>query len=135
MDIRSGAMTGYGYGGLLAVQQQANASRQRQVERVEAMTAARERQQQQAAVERVLDGEVIDRARDSERRAATTRDYLQGNVYDAEQFLGSQQQRLMRDSSQQDAGLTRLAMNAYQSHRMESINPDANRGGSVDYFI
>ncbi len=133
MDIRTSAAVGYGYGGLVPVQQVASAQRQRQqIEPVDPVEASRERAHKREQAERILQGELINRGR--EQQAATTSDYLRGNVYDAEQFLRSQQHRVKRDP-EQAYSQSRMAMNAYQSHRQETINPNASRGNGVDYFI
>lgn len=78
------------------------------------------------SVEKVVQGEVLQRERATHYSA--THDYLHSRQFDGDYSRDSGQRRA-------DVGLANRALGAYQSHTRELIQPNANRGRGVDYFI
>lgn len=137
MEIRSPANVGFSYGLPVPVQQPggANTRERPPADKVDELESARQRARERPA-EYVIQGEVIERERPENRKASTTNDFLRGRVFDAQDFNGRQQQRTRRNAGEADiSSANQQALGAYLSHRRETIDPNANRGQSVDYFI
>lgn len=97
-------------------------SRERVLELVGAADAAADAR---APVERVVQGEVLQRQRTA---YSATQDYLGSRLFDG---------AYAETDTPADgrAGGYDRAVGAYLSHTRELIQPDANRGKQVDYFI
>ncbi|BAZ94763.1 hypothetical protein TspCOW1_02720 [Thiohalobacter sp. COW1] len=81
------------------------------------------------AAEQAIQGELLERSR-SEHRYSPTSDFLRSRLYESGEDAATGQRRGAADNF---AG--RQAVGAYLSHTRELIQPDANRGTAVDYFI
>lgn len=99
------------------------AQRSRGVEQV--IEAAAVRRPRDAA-EQVIQGELLQRSR-GERRYSPTDEFLRSRQFEAGADAGH------GGGAGSLAG--RQAVGAYLSHTRELIQPDANRGTAVDYFI
>ena len=102
------------------------AQRSRGVEQVlEAAAARRPRD----GTEQVIQGELLERSR-GEQHYSSTSDYLRARLYEAGDAGAAG-----RRGGAADSFAGRQAVGAYLSHTRELIQPDANRGTAVDYFI
>lgn len=79
------------------------------------------------ATEQVIQGELLQRGR-GERHYSPTSDYLRSRLYEAGDDAGNGS-----GAAANSAG--RQAVGAYLAHTRDLIQPDANRGTAVDYFI
>lgn len=79
------------------------------------------------AVEQVIQGELLQRGR-GERHYSPTSDFLRSRLFEAGDDAGN-------GSSAATNSAGRQAVGAYLAHTRDLIQPDANRGTAVDYFI
>lgn len=125
MDISRLPVISHGYG--LPAPSRGDAARDRSVEPVNEV--ARNRRPRDP-VEQVIQGEVLERSR-GERRYSPTSDYLRSRLYEGE--YAADEQSGSRKGTSAYAG--QHAVGAYMAHTRDLIQPDVNRGTSVDYFI
>lgn len=90
---------------------------------LELVTEVEPTQRARDSVEKVVQGEVLQRERAT--RYSATHDYLHSRSFDGDYSGGRRP----------DIGHANRALGAYQSHTREQIQPNANRGRGVDYFI
>ena len=81
------------------------------------------------AAEQVIQGELLERSR-GERRYSPTGEFLRARLFEA-----GHDGDTGRPSRDADSFAGRQAVGAYLSHTRELIQPEANRGTAVDYFI
>lgn len=79
------------------------------------------------ATEQVIQGELLQRGR-GERHYSPTSDFLRSRLYEAGDAAGN-------GSGAAASSADRQAVGAYLSYTRDLIQPDANRGTAVDYFI
>lgn len=101
-------------------------SRERVLELVGAADAVADAR---APVERVVQGEVLQRQRTA---YSPTQDYLGSRLFDGAYAETDTPADARADGRSGGHG---RAVGAYLSHTRELIQPDANRGKQVDYFI
>lgn len=99
------------------------AGRERMPEPVTETAAARPVRE---PVEKVVQGELLQRRRTA---YSTTGDYLNNRLFDATADADTERR------SRANPGQSGRAVGAYLSHTREFIQPDANRGRQVDYFV
>lgn len=124
MDISRLPVIAHGYG-LPAPAH--GASRNRSVDVVTEVAPSR---RPRDPVEQVIQGEVLERTRGN-RRYSPTGDYLRSRLYDGD--YSAEDTSSFRQGASAYAG--QQAVGAYMAHTRELIQPDINRGTSVDYFI
>ncbi len=82
------------------------------------------------SVEKVVQGEVLQRQRSSAYQYSSTRDYLGSRLFD-----GVTYEDVPNPGSRANPGTAGRVVGAYLSNTRELIQPDVNRGKQVDYFI
>ena len=122
MDIARLPMT-YAYGSGHPSTYGARTRRESVLERVTEVAPA---ERARDSVEKVVQGEVLQRER---THYSATQDYLHSRLFDGDYSRDGGAAR------HADIGQANRALGAYQSHTRELIQPNANRGRAVDYFI